>query len=476
MRIELENEFFSHFNVSDREKELLNKFKDFQQYISRTKSLPFFLCSIKDCDGLKKCVDDGFDINTIIDGESLLSIAIANNDDPMLSYLFNNGFTIESNDEYSKYLVLSINKKDKSIFDTLIKRRDSFTISGKDANEIVRQSFSDVYFISEVIKADFHKTDSGSSLINELVSYQVGTEVLAFLLRKRLIKRAKCNQMYVDTLGRCDTGEAINILKILSPVCKNAKDFPPRFGSGIDTDVVKFVLLDKKYTNFDWIAVFFEYNDSYQINKTEVLKFLLSGNFESALLNSISFSVIENHRHIEVETLLEFIDAIDAKCLNVRNEKGYTIIHRILRAPYGNSSEILEKAIAKGYDVNLPFIHTILDDDDEEVVTKIPTLLYFFDRIDFSLINDESSKKIAYLLLCNTALSKPLITSASAFFRNRDNYVDGVELNFFHYINSVFDGHSDCPPFFTENYSEEIKSNHCYNLLPQTARDIFIFP
>jgi len=312
MSIELDNEFFSHFNVSDREKELLNKYKEFQEFISRTKSLPFFLCSIKDCDGLKKCVDDGFDINTIIKDDSLLSIAIANTDDEIVSYLLNNGFVFISAHQFASYLALSIKKSHRECFDALIKICDRFPLSDVDTVEILRQSVKSIYFIKKIVELGLHIKSDGHTLINDAFDHRVETDVLDFLISNKIIDTDKCNELYAQTAKRSYRSDPIERLRFLSPHCNKIDNLPHQFADKEDFETIKFLLVDRKYSNYEWIVKYFTNSRFENIDKTEIIKFILDSNLEFELLSSIMFPVFNAHYQLDLEVLLDFIDRFDA--------------------------------------------------------------------------------------------------------------------------------------------------------------------
>jgi hypothetical protein len=474
MSIELENQFFGHFSVSDREKELLIKFKDFQQFISRTKSLPFFLCSIKDCEGLKKCVNDGFDINTNINGDSLLSIAIANTDDGIVSYLLDNGFAFTSDHHFATYFALSIEKSHRDCFDTLIKICDRFALSDSDTVKILRQSVKDIYFITKIVELGLHINSDGHSLINDAFDHWVKTDVLDFLISHKIIDTEKCNELYVQTAKRGYRSDPIERLRFLSPHCNKINNLPDKFEGEEDFEKIKFLLADEKYSNYDWIVNYFSKRLFEKTNKTEILKFILDSNLGFELLSSIMFPAFKGHNGLDLEVLLDFIDRFDANSLNRVNDEGNTVIHEILKDPYGNTAAILERAIANGYDANTPSIQSDWD-DGEEITKAVPALEFFFNEIEFSEINEENSKKIVYLLLNHTALSNELIDKMIALFHKKRILYNENDCNFLKYLNSVFEGRSECPSFLPENYSEEIIKNQYVNLLPQMVKDSFIF-
>ncbi len=474
MKKELENEFFEHFNVTDREKELIENYKKLESNTYQNPLLPLFLCSIKDYDGVKKYVANGFDINTYYGGDSLLSIVISDNDAEMFSYLLNNKFEINSNSLYLKYLLLSINKKFYDGFDFLIQYFKNFPLSEDDIKTVIKKSFSNIYLISKVIELDIHLNANGNTLINDTVDFGVKTDVLEYLLNSKLIDTEKCNQMYAKTANNYIFDQTIDRLKLLSPYCNKINNIPYEFKGERYFEIVKFILLDKKYSNYDWIDKFFDNYGWDKFDKTEILKFILDNDIDSEILYSIMFTVIVQHHNFDLDVILEFIDRMDADHLNKTNDD-VTAIHQILTDPYGNTAKILERAISNGYDVDIPYIHTDWDSDDNEITTTETTLEFLINRISFSKFNEETSKELTYLLVNHCTLTKETIDKLISYFNEIMRLYNDFETNFLEYLNSVYENHTDCPSFFAENYEKEIIENEYLNLLPQTAKDVFVF-
>jgi hypothetical protein len=285
----------------------------------------------------------------------------------------------------------------------------------------------------------------------------------------------KHNEMYIDAIKSLPIDKIVDKLKVISPHCitKSIDDFHFHFEDEGEEyfEVIKYVLLDRKYSNYKWISDYFELGLFDEINKSEILEFIVNNHFESELYNSIKFSVLADDNHFDLAILLNFFDKIDRKNVNERDEDGYTMVQIILTKDYSNSSEMLERFIDNGYDMKIPFIEVVNYERNHKFGTRNTehTMLEFYlNLMSFYCISDDNSKKLLYLLINNSTLNKDII----------DNYIKKFSLNnfnFLEYINSIYENHPNCPTFFAENYLDEISSTPYDNLLPKDAKDIFVF-